>query len=148
MTDPSVKAEKPQPGDAILDHTSVNACKTERTPPTIVEVTDRGCWAEATQTAYIVPGTILRHERGVSDGDDGEARVGNLLARENAIPLERGDLLILTRDLEPGRPASRDTDGAILTPAMIGCTIPEAFEDVRSRDTIWFDDGKIGGTSE
>lgn len=28
---------------------------------------------------------------------------------------------------------------------MIGCTIPEVFEDVRAGDSIWFDDGKIGG---
>ncbi len=31
---------------------------------------------------------------------------------------------------------------------MIGCTIPEVFEDVRAGDSIWFDDGKIGGVVE
>ena len=30
----------------------------------VVNVTDYGCWAEANKTAYIVPGTILHHERG------------------------------------------------------------------------------------
>ena len=31
---------------------------------------------------------------------------------------------------------------------MIGCTIPAVFEDVRSGEPIWFDDGKIGGVIE
>ena len=34
---------------------------------TVVDVTDRGCWAEATKTAYIVPGTVLRHARDVAE---------------------------------------------------------------------------------
>src|SRR5262249_13126440 len=51
-------------------------------------------------------------------------------------------------DLRPGRPATSDSGGHILTPATIGCTIPEAFDDVRSGEAIWFDDGKIGGGVE
>ena len=114
----------------------------------IVDVTDRGCWAEATKTAYIVPGTVMYRARGVAKGDEREAAVGPLPPLENAISLKQGDLLILTRDLKPGRPATCDTGGQILTPAMIGCTIPEVFEDVRSGESIWFDDGKIGGIVE
>jgi len=112
---------------------------------TIVDVTDSGCWAEATKTAYIVPGTALRLGGGVAKGDAREASVGSLPPGENAIPLKQGDLLILTRDLRPGRPATHDSGGQLLTPAVIGCTIPEVFDDVRSGEAIWFDDGKIGG---
>jgi pyruvate kinase len=36
----------------------------------------------------------------------------------------------------------------VLTPATIGCTIPEVFDDVRAGESIWFDDGKIGGVIE
>jgi pyruvate kinase len=57
-------------------------------------------------------------------------------------------MLILSRDLRPGRAATYDSGGQILTPAVIGCTIPEVFEDVRAGDSIWFDDGKIGGNVE
>ena len=114
----------------------------------IVDVTDRGCWAEATKTAYVVPGTVLRHDRAVAKGDEREALVGDLPPRENAISLQQGDLLILTRDLKPGRPAILDSAGRVLTPALIGCTIPEVFDDVRSGESIWFDDGKIGGVVE
>lgn len=114
----------------------------------IVDVTDHGCWGETTRTAYFVPGIVLRHIGGEADGDAGEAAVGCLPPTENAIHLRCGDLLILTRDVRPGHPATTDSAGAILIPATIGCTIPEVFEDVRSGEAIWFDDGKIGGVVE
>jgi pyruvate kinase len=108
----------------------------------IVEVTEHGCWAEARKTTYFVPGTTLH--RGSKDA----ASVGALPTLENAISLERGDLLIVTRDLEPGSPATRDAAGRVLAPATIGCTIPEVFDDVRAGDAVWFDDGRIGGVVE
>ena len=112
---------------------------------TVVDVTAQGCWAEATKTTYVVPGTVLRHERGAAHKHARQAPVGALPHGENSILLQHGDLLILTRDLKPGRPATYDGGGKILTPATIGCTIPEVFNDVRSGEAIWFDDGKIGG---
>lgn len=114
----------------------------------IVDVHDKGCWAEAFHTIYFVSGTILRHESGVAKGEERSAAVGPLPARENAISLQRGDLLIVTRDRRMGRPATFDSSGNLLTPARIGCTIPEVFDDVRSGESIWFDDGKIGGIIE
>ena len=36
----------------------------------------------------------------------------------------------------------------MLRPAVISCTLPEVFEDVRCGDAIYFDDGKIGGVIE
>jgi pyruvate kinase len=111
-------------------------------------VTDQGGWAEATQTAYVVPGTVLHCGRGAGQKDDREAAVGALPPGEIAISLQQEDRLILTRDLKPGRPATYDSGGQILTPAVIGCTIPEVFDDVRAGEPIWFDDGKIGGLVE
>ena len=114
----------------------------------IVDVTAAGCWAEANKTAYLIPGTILHHGHGINERHHHTTPVGLLLPGENAISLQQGDVLILTRDLQPGRPATRDSSGQILTPATIGCTIPEVFDDVRSGESIWFDDGKIGGLIE
>lgn len=114
----------------------------------VVDVTDHGSWAEATKTAYVVPGTVLHHGRGPGQKGDREAAVGALPPGEIAISLQQGDRLILTRDLKPGRPATYDSGGQILTPAVIGCTIPEVFDDVRAGEPIWFDDGKIGGLVE
>ncbi len=113
----------------------------------VVEVTEHGCWAEATKTAYIVPGIILTNECAGSF-DEQEGRVGALPSVDNFISLQQGDLLILTRDLKPGCQATYGKDGELLTPAVIGCTIPEVFDDVRVGESIWFDDGKIGGVIE
>lgn len=114
----------------------------------VVDQTDQGCWAETTKTVYIVPGTVLRHEREAGKGDGRDAPVGELPPGENALYLQQGDRLILTRDLKPGRPATYDSGGQILTPAVIGCTIPQVFNDIQSGEAIWFDDGKIGGVVE
>ena len=114
----------------------------------IVDVTDCGCWAEASQTTYVVPGTVLRHGPGTTDRDDRESVVGELPPGESIICLRQGDLLILQRDLKPGRPATRNSVGQVLSPASIGCTIPDVLDDVRSGESIWFDDGKIGGVIE
>jgi len=107
----------------------------------VVDVPPGGCWAEADKTAYVVPGTALRRK-------NREAPVGSLPASENSLSLRIGDLLIVTRDQEPGRPATHDHAGRVLTPAMIGCTIPEVFDDVRAGESIWLDDGKVGGVIE
>ena len=116
-------------------------------------MTESGCWAEASKTAYVVPGTTLRHapgghKHGKDQSDAHECCIGELPPGENSISLQKGDLLILTRDLKPGRPATYDSAGKILTPAVIGCSIPDVFDDVRAGESIWFDDGKIGGVVE
>ena len=136
-----------------LDHLRIGECVTftdardAKRILRVVEVTGHGCWAEATKTAYIVPGIILSHDRAGSF-DERKGRVGALLPGENFLSLQQGDLLILTRDLKPGRQATYDKFGKLLTPAVIGCTIPEVFDDVRAGEPIWFDDGKIGGVVE
>ena len=66
-----------------------------------MDVTDRGCWAEATKTTYIVPGTVLRHESRTTKRDDRDAIVGELPPGENAIFLRQGDLLILHETSNP-----------------------------------------------
>lgn len=114
----------------------------------VADVTKEGCWVESLKTAYLVPGTVLRHERNVAEGKKLKALVGDLPPVENNLELHQGDELIITRNLEPGRPATRDSSGQLLTPASIGCTIPEVFDDVQTGESIWFDDGKIGGIIE
>lgn len=113
-----------------------------------VDATAEGCWAELNRTAYFVPGTVLR----VSPRDNVDAKVkatvGDIPALENTLPLKQGDLLILTLGSTPGRPATQDSWGRVLSPASVGCPFPEVFEDVKAGERIWFDDGKIGGVIE
>lgn len=158
LTSQDTPQPPPSPADGVIpvppawlahlrrgERVGLTDARDSRRTLTVADVTGRGCWAEAVKTAYIVPGTVLRHERGAAKGDARDAPVGDLPPGENAILLRPGDTLVLTRDLKPGRPPVADSAGGILTPASIGCTIPEVLGDVRSGETIWFDDGKIGG---
>lgn len=153
--------EAPAPADACLpvpgawlarlgkdDRVGLTDARSSRRTWHIVDTGAHGAWAEADQTAYIVPGTTLRHRRKGTRGKGKGGRVGALPALENAIRLHTGDLLVLTRALAPGRPASVDSAGQLLSPATIGCTLPEVFDDVHPGEPIWFDDGKIGGVIE
>ncbi len=109
----------------------------------VVDVGGDGAWAELSKTSYIVPGTKLRRLN--ATGRTAVAAIGEFAAREHPIVLHTGDTLVINRNLQPGRPASIDAQGRVLTPACIGCILPEVFEDVRCGERIWFDDGKIGG---
>ena len=112
----------------------------------VVDVGADGVWTELSSTAYVVPGTRIR--RAGVRGKGAMGVVGELAARDTAIILHAADTLFVTRSLEPGHPATRDARGRVRTPASIGCTLPEVFDDVRCGDAIWFDDGKIGGVIE
>lgn len=113
---------------------------------TVVDVTERGCWAESSRTVYLASGTSLRLERaGSKVPKHGVFPVGDLPSREQALLLFQGDTLLLTREPTPGRPATYDSHHRLLTPAQVSCTLPEVFADVRPGERIWLDDGKIGG---
>ncbi len=114
----------------------------------VVDVIDDGFWAEARDTSYLVPGTKLYFSKPFVETAENVTEVGEIPPRESFLTLKTGDELVITRDIVPGREATRDSGGRILTPATIGCTIPEVFDDARSGESIWFDDGKIGGVIE
>ncbi|UUW73474.1 pyruvate kinase [Pseudomonas oryzihabitans] len=130
-----------QPGDRI----QLTDTRRAQRRWTIVEVTDRGCWAEAAKTTYLAPGLRLSVER---DGRKRHSRIGDFAPQPGALRLAEDDLLILTADQTPGQPASHDSGGRLLTPATLGCTLPQVFADVRGGEPVWFDDGKIGGVIE
>jgi pyruvate kinase len=105
-------------------------------------------WAEALQTAYLMPGTVLTVEEdfeGESSGA-GCACIGPIPAVPQTLRLNSGDRLVLTRSFEPGKPAHYDEQLRLIRPASIGVCPPEFFDYVRIGEPIWFDDGRIGGT--
>ncbi len=115
----------------------------------IVDTGASGCWAESRQTAYVVEGTVLRRVRSADSASEADSEtLANLPSLERPIVLRPGDILILTRDPNPGRPAVLDTTGRLLSPARISCTLPAIFDDVQVGERIWLDDGKIGGVIE
>ena len=132
-----------QPGDKLRFTDARGAAR----KLTVIDKTPDGCWLKGNKTAYVTNGTKLRLRR---DGSplDNVATIGNVQGKEMPIILLPGDLLIVTPDLLPGRPATKDSSGRVLTPASIGCTLTGILKDVRIGETIWFDDGKIGGVVE
>ena len=99
--------------------------------------------AECDRTAYIVSDTRLRCE---TVSGPWTRRVINVPARSESVVLKNGDTLLLTPDSNPGRPAVTDDRNRVLVPARIGITLPEVFRDVQPGESVWFDDGKVGGT--
>jgi len=136
--------ERLRPGDSI---TFRDARRAKRSMD-IVDVTVDGVWAELRATAYVVPGTVLHHHPYHHKGHSAKYVVADLPALESFIKLRIGDHLVITRSAEPGREATFDSSGRVLTPATIGCTIPDVFDDVQAGEPVWFDDGKIGGVVE
>jgi pyruvate kinase len=112
----------------------------------IVQADAEGAWAELGKTSYVIPGTKMR--RTGTRSKTADAAVGEFASSEQPIVLHVGDTLLIDRSLKPGRPATHDSHGRALTPAIIGCTLPEVFDDVRSGGSIFFDDGKFAGVIE
>ena len=99
------------------------------------------------KTAYVTPGTLLRC-RGYGKSRKHDVEVCGFPPRENHISLRHGDLLRSRRTLTPAVPRNTMINGNQVSPAVIGCTIPEILDDVKAGEHVWFDDGKIGGIVE
>ncbi len=93
---------------------------------------------EGHSTSYVTDGTVLRAKR-----SGNKAQIRGLPAALQPILLEVGDALRLTKSLKPGRGAIRDCSGRLLQPAAIGCTLGEAFCQLRAGQRVLLDDGKI-----
>jgi pyruvate kinase len=103
-------------------------------------------WAESTKTAYITPGLVFEvqaHANGKASAATRRARVGKIPPKPQKIQLQVGDTLILTRSLDPGRPAKFDKKGRLVSAARVGVTLPEFFDCMRPGDPVWLDDGAI-----
>src|SRR5215469_10616349 len=93
-------------------------------------------WAESDKTAYITPGLWLSSKPRRKPRSVGRARVGVIAPKAQSLELRLGDTLILTRSLEPGRPAQYNRNSQEVTPATIGVTLPEFFDCVRQGEPI------------
>lgn len=108
---------------------------------------------ELSRTAYLTNGTIL-HRSGSHKHTVDKTQVVGIGPTPQTIALSPGDLLILTSDAAPGTPAVRDSMGLVLSPARIGCTVPDALRHVQRGERVLFDGGRImavamaGGSSE
>ena len=93
-------------------------------------------------SVYIKTGNelILKCKR---ESDGLKTSAGELPPVEETIILKAGDMLILHKDPSPGEPAEFSTEGDLIKPAHISCTLPEIFNDVKPGEPVILDDGKI-----
>jgi pyruvate kinase len=99
--------------------------------------------AEVGKTAYVTPGARLVGAT-VSGGEDATS-VGALPPSAGRLRLRVGDRIVVTARATPGEEARRDDRGRVRRPAHIACTYPTALKFVRRGESVWFDDGRIGG---
>ena len=101
------------------------------------------CRVEVRKTTYLTTGTrLVGTER---QGREDAAEVGPVPATEQRIRVMVGDHVVVTARPQAGEEARRDSRGRVLRPAHIACTLPEGLRFVRPGESIWFDDGRIGG---
>jgi pyruvate kinase len=133
-----------KPGDRVRFTDSRGASRSL----TITGVDGNSRWAECSRTSYIVPGLALELHPRAGRRIAKSLRltsVGAIPPKPQTIRLNIGDTLVLTRSLDPGRPAKYDKKKQLISAAHIGVTLPEFFDCVRPGEPIALDDGKIGG---
>ena len=101
-----------------------------------------GKWGLCSESAFVTTGTELIVSNVKETGIE-KNYVGELLPVEQYITLQIGDKLVLHRDSIPGEPAQYNETGDLIKDAHISCTLPEVFDDVKPKEPVFFNDGKI-----
>jgi len=114
---------------------------------TVVDITESGCCVESIKACYIRPGIKLHLKNGVQT-QRLQTEIQDFPPQAGELRLKRNDMVLVTSDQVQGHNEERDTAGSLLKPATISCTMPAVVSQVREGETIWFDDGKIGGVIE
>jgi pyruvate kinase len=109
--------------------------------------TGQGAFATCERTAYLVPGISVRVKPSRSHSVT-KFRLGPLPPVEQAIRVLRGETVILAARAARGSVEVRDEEGCLTEPARISLTLPEVLVAMRPGQTVWFDDGRIGGVVE
>lgn len=116
----------------------------------IVEAGENGAWrAICPQPAWISTDTLFTlHRKGSEPLELGQLNLQSLPASAASIIVHTGDRLLLNWTDAPGHAARLDSDGEVIQPASIGCTLPEVLEHINIGEPVWIDDGKIGAEVE
>ena len=107
----------------------------------VIDLSD-GITLATKKSAYITTGTLMKLVD-ANGNNKGTLEISSLPLVEDPIILKTGDLLKLSKIPEPGSSAILKSDGQVITPARISCTLPEVFKDVQPGAHVLLDDGKI-----
>lgn len=123
-----------------------NDARGSRRSLVVRSVDDTGVWTEIYKTAYIVPSTGFRIQHTTTKRT--RPKLESIPPLEQFAFVRKGDVVKLIGADTPGRPAVIDDCGRLIEPATIACTLPEVFDSARRGESVWFDDGKVGGVIE
>ncbi len=107
----------------------------------VVEASADGFLLAFQHTHYIAEGTAIKF----TDYPECTGRLVGAPMIVTDIRLKIGDTLCLTRAPVLGKAALRAADGTELKPAQLHCTLAAAFTDALPDQSVWLDDGRIGG---
>ena len=125
--------ERRQPGDTV----SLVDARGSRRELRVIGLTPGSCEVEVWDTTYVETGTALSCQ-----GD--MTQIGELARIPQHHLLSVGDILVLTRELDPAVPWRHGQPGC----PQIGCTFSAAFEAAKVGQRVILDDGKATGVIE
>lgn len=108
----------------------------------LVESHPNGIIALCPKTTFLETGTQLFLNK---NGEQESLSIAALPMVEVPIVVHIGDTIHITKKAIPGEAAQVDESGKVMSPAHVSCTAPEVFNDLKAGESIFFDDGKIGG---
>lgn len=111
----------------------------------VVKADENGAIAESLQAAYLTPETIFSF-----GGSGGKRKHSTLVCQidrqPGALHLHRGDILRLTKaELGQANSFEENAEDHLIDIAHVSCTLPQVIDQVKVGESIWFDDGRIGG---
>ena len=107
----------------------------------IAQIDEKGVLVYCYTSIYISPDTFFSVPR---EGMD-SITIRHLPRKASHLLLREGDHLIIHRSTVEGERTLFDDAGNTLQEAHISCSYPGLFDVVKKGETIFFDDGKIGG---
>ncbi|MBK8978476.1 MAG: pyruvate kinase [Planctomycetes bacterium] len=131
------------PGDLIEFH---DTRKRHRELLIVERSSPASLWAEAWRGCWLEEGSAVRLKR--EQEVVAESRLGRLPEREDPLLLAPGDRLRVAGGVVPGHHEERGPGDGVIHPNRIGSTLGDAIADVQPGESIWFDDGRIGGVVE
>lgn len=133
---------KTLPGDVL----SFKDARGSKRQLSITTVTQNGALAALGKTAYFTTGLKLRLMRnGEKIKGKKEYAIGQLAPLDGFINLKAGDTILVYRTPIIGKGAHFDDNG-LIQPARVSCSLPQILDKATIGESVWFDDGKIGGS--
>ncbi len=123
--------------DLLFTDSRGKSCRIE-----IIRKQGKGRWGLCSDSVYITTGTELVLHKVKETGKE-KNYVGELLPSEQFITLHIGDTLLLHSAPLAGEPARYDSQGNLVNPAHISCTLPKIFQFVKTGEPVFLNDGKI-----